>query len=146
VILVTGALEPIDRAVGVSLTAAAFDTGLPGGSGSMLLLIMVFFLSISTMISFGYYGCKCFGFLAGAERQHWWMWFYFALIFIGSVASFQTVSGLVFGMYAVMAIPTMLSTLRLAPRVNAASRDYFGKLKSRSRRNSPATPSPLLRH
>ncbi|PXA03493.1 sodium/alanine symporter [Coraliomargarita sinensis] len=129
VILVTGALEPVDRAVGVSLTAAAFDTGLPGGSGSVLLLFMVFFLSVSTMISFGYYGCKCFGFLAGAERQHWWMWFYFALIFVGSIASFKTVSGLVFGMYAVMAIPTMASTLRLAPRVNAASRTYFKKLR-----------------
>ena len=120
VILVTGALDPLQEVVGVSLTAAAFDSGLPGGSGSVLLLIMVFFLSVSTMISFGYYGCKCFGFLAGAERQHWWMWFYFALIFVGSIASFQAVVGLIFGMYAVMAI--------LAPRVNAAARAYFQKL------------------
>ncbi len=128
VILVTGVLDPVDGIVGVSLTAAAFDSGLPGGSGSMLLLVMVFCLSVSTIISFGYYGCKCFGFLAGAERQHWWMWFYFLLIFIGSIASFRAVSGLVFGMYAVMAIPTMISTLRLAPRVNEAARDYFNKM------------------
>jgi len=129
VILVTGLLDPVKEVVGVSLTAAAFDAGLPGGSGSVLLLVMVFFLSVSTMISFGYYGCKCFGFLAGAERQHWWMWFYFGLILVGSVASFQAVSGLVFGMYAVMAIPTMTSTLRLAPRVNTAARDYFTRFK-----------------
>lgn len=129
VILVTGVLDTVDGAVGVSLTAQAFDSGLPGGSGSALLLVMVFFLSVSTMISFGYYGCKCFGFLFGAERQYWWMWFYFALIWVGSVASFQAVSGLVFGMYAVMAIPTMLSTLRLAPRVNAAADRYFRQLR-----------------
>ncbi|NBB80382.1 MAG: hypothetical protein GVY36_13235 [Verrucomicrobia bacterium] len=129
VILVTGVLDPTGEMVGVSLTAAAFDSGLPGGRGSVLLLVMVFFLSISTMISFGYYGAKCFGFLMGAERQHRWMWFYFALIFVGSMASFQSVSGLVFGMYAVMAIPTMLSTLRLAPRVNAAARIYFDRIE-----------------
>lgn len=129
VILVTGVLDPVAGMKGVSLTAAAFDSGLPGGWGSVLLLIMVFFLSTSTMISFGYYGCKCFGFLAGAQRQHWWMWFYFALIFLGSIASFQTVSGLVFGMYAVMAIPTMLSTLRLAPRVNQAAERYFSRMR-----------------
>lgn len=127
VILVTGVLDPVNEVVGVSLTATAFDDGLPGGSGSLLLLVMVFFLSISTMISFGYYGCKCFGFLAGAQRQFWWMWFYFGLILVGSMASFQSVSGLIFGMYAVMAIPTMLSTLRLAPRVNAAAKIYFKK-------------------
>jgi AGCS family alanine or glycine:cation symporter len=127
VILVTGVLDSVNGVIGVSLTAAAFDNGLPGGSGSRLLLVMVFFLSISTMISFGYYGCKCFGFLAGAQRQFWWMWFYFGLILVGSMASFQSVSGLIFGMYAVMAIPTMLSTLRLAPRVNAAAKLYFKK-------------------
>lgn len=131
VILVTGVLDPVEEVVGVSLTASAFDQGLPGGSGSVLLLIMVFFLSISTMISFGYYGAKCFGFLMGAERQQRWMWFYFALILVGSMASFQSVSGLVFGMYAVMAIPTMLSTLRLAPRVNKAARAYFEQHKAR---------------
>jgi len=129
VILVTGVLDPVEGLEGVSLTAAAFDSGLPGGWGSVCLLVMVFFLSVSTMISFGYYGCKCFGFLAGAERQHWWMWFYFALIFLGSIASFQTVIGLIFGMYAVMAIPTMISTLRLAPRVNMATEAYFKRFR-----------------
>jgi AGCS family alanine or glycine:cation symporter len=129
VILVTGVLDPVEGLAGVSLTAAAFDSGLPGGWGSVCLLVMVFFLSVSTMISFGYYGCKCFGFIVGAARQHWWMWFYFVLIFLGSIASFQAVIGLIVGMYAVMAIPTMLSTLRLAPRVNQAANAYFRRLR-----------------
>lgn len=43
VILVTGLLDPVAGMKGVSLTAAAFDSDLPGGWGSVLLLIMVFF-------------------------------------------------------------------------------------------------------
>jgi AGCS family alanine or glycine:cation symporter len=32
-------------------------------------------------------------------------------------------------MFALMAIPTMTSSLLLAPRVMAAARDYFGRLE-----------------
>jgi len=43
------------------------------------------------------------------------------------VASLNIVNNLIIGMYAVMAIPTMVSTLRLSGRVNRAAHDYFVK-------------------
>jgi len=39
------------------------------------------------------------------------------------------VNGLILGTYATMAIPTMISTLVLAPKVNSAAKEYFAKLR-----------------
>ena len=122
-ILVTGAWH--DRNVdGVTMTVHAFQSALPHG-GVYLLMIMVVFLAFTTMVSYWYYGTKCMGFLFGAQRQHYYLWFYITLIVVGAVASMDAVLGLIDGMFAVMAIPTMTSTLLLAPRVNRALRDYL---------------------
>lgn len=122
-ILVTGAWQATD-ADGVTLTANAFETAIPG-AGAYLVGAMVLFLSLSTVFSFWYYGSKCLGFLIGAERQHYYVWIYVGLILAGAVTSLDAVIGLIDGMYGLMAIPTMTSALLLAPRVKAAARDYI---------------------
>lgn len=112
---------------GVTLTATAFETAFPGW-GAYLLTLIVIFLALSTVLSFGYYGQKCLGFIIGAEYQHHYVWFYTTLIIVGAVVSLDAVIGLIDGMYAVMAIPTMTAALYLAPKVRAASVDYFQRM------------------
>ena len=126
-ILVTGVWE--GDAVGATITTLAFESTFPGLGGYMLVL-MVFFLSMSTVLTFSYYGAKCAGFLFGTRFETWYIWFYVSLITLGAVASLRAVIGLLDGMYATMAIPTMVSTLLLAPRVRSAARDYFARLKA----------------
>lgn len=121
-ILVTGAWQT--DAVGVTLTSEAFDSAFPG-IGGILLAVMVFFLSFSTVLTFSYYGSKCMGFLFGSRYESWYIWFYTILIVVGAIATLRAVIGLLDGMYATMAIPTMISTLLLAPKVRAAAIDYF---------------------
>ena len=121
-ILVSGVWK--GDASGVTLTIQAYELAFPG-FGSYILSIMVFFLSTSTILTFWYYGTKCAGFVFGAEREHYYIWVYLGLITIGSVASLKAVIGFLDGMYAMMAIPTMISTLVLAPKVMAAARQYF---------------------
>lgn len=121
-IIVTGAWQ--GDAIGVTLTSNAYESAFPG-YGGLLLVVMVFFLSISTVLTFSYYGSKCTGFLFGTRFESWYIWFYTLLIIAGAVASLQAVIGLIDGMYATMAIPTMVSTLLLAPKVRAAANDYF---------------------
>ena len=122
VILVTGVWH--GDADGVTLTAQAFESVLPG-FGAYLLTLMVLFLSLSTVFTFWYYGSKCLGFLIGAEHQHYYVWVYSLLVILGAIASLDAVIGLIDGMYAVMAIPTMVSTLLLARKVNEATARYF---------------------
>lgn len=108
---------------GVIMTLNAFRTALPG-VGEGLLAAMVVMLGLSTVFSFWYYGAKCLGFLIGAQHQHHYIWVYCVLVVMGSVMSLDMVVGFVDGMYALMAIPTMISALALAPRVMRAAHDY----------------------
>ncbi|AOS95868.1 Amino-acid carrier protein AlsT [Microbulbifer aggregans] len=124
VILLTGVWEHGAGIEGVSLTAEAFSQVF-GGWGPLLLLLMVLPLAFSTIVTFWYYGVKCFVFLFGARWQGLYTAAYIALIVIGAVASLNAVNSIIIGMYAIMAIPTMTSTLLLAKRVNRAAHDYF---------------------
>ncbi len=122
VILMTGVWQTTSDN-GVTLTANAFESAMPG-FGSYVLIICVFFFSTSTIFTYSYYGTKCLGFLIGAERQYLYNYFYVGCIVIAAVASLDAAISLIDGMFAMMAIPTMVSTLILAPRVMSALQDY----------------------
>jgi len=119
---------------GISLTAMAFTTVLPN-VGPFLFTVVVTFLSLSTMISYWYYGSLCWGFLIGADTKIYFTFFYIALIPIGAVASLNFVLSFVDSMFAIMAIPTMLSALLLSPKVNQAAQEYFLMIKKSAKSN-----------
>jgi AGCS family alanine or glycine:cation symporter len=129
VILLTGVWQNTESD-GVKVTLAAFDTALPG-IGRYLLMVAVLVFALSTMFTYSYYGHKCFNYLFGADKADYYNYFYLLTIVGGAVASLQVVVSLVDGMYAIMAIPTMVSTFYLAPKVHAASKDYFQRMKAK---------------
>jgi AGCS family alanine or glycine:cation symporter len=116
---------------GITMTADAFEQSMPG-IGAYLLTICVFVFSLSTMLSFPYYGTKCFSFIFGAGHSYLYKWFYLLTIPVGATATLGTVVGIFDGAYALMAFPTMISALLLSPHVLRASKDYFRRLKLNS--------------
>ena len=124
-LLVTGVWQ--GGAQGVTMAAEAYEQVFPG-FGSYLLLIMVFVLSMTTVLTYWCYGSKCMGFLFGSHREKYYLWAYMLLIVAGSVVSLDIVINLLDGAYATMAIPTMVSTLLLAPKVKAVATKYFARL------------------
>jgi len=114
---------------GITMTADAFELAMPG-IGAYLLTICVAVFSLSTMLSFPYYGTKCFSFIFGAKHSYIYKWFYLITIPLGATATLGTVVGIFDGAYALMAFPTMISALLLSPHVLRASRDYFKRLKN----------------
>ena len=112
---------------GVLLTTSAFETALPG-TGPYLLLIAVLFLSFSSMIGFSYYVVKCGCFLFGQKARLPMLGFYLLTIVVSSVVRMGDVINFLDIAFGLMAIPTILSTILLAPRVNEAARIYFRKL------------------
>ena len=127
-LIMTGVWET-GESDGITLTAEAFEASLPG-FGSYLLTICVAVFALSTMLSFPYYGTKCFSFIFGARRSYLYKWFYILTIPVGATATLGTVVGIFDGAYALMAFPTMLSALLLSPSVVRASKDYFKRLKT----------------
>ncbi|HAS57651.1 MAG TPA: sodium/alanine symporter [Algoriphagus sp.] len=128
VIMLTGVWQSTE-ADGVRLTLNAFETALPG-IGKYLLMTAVLIFALSTMFTYSYYGHKCFNYLFGAKKADFYNYFYLITIVMGAVASLEVVVSLVDGMYAIMAIPTMISTIYLAPKVKAAAKDYFERMKA----------------
>jgi AGCS family alanine or glycine:cation symporter len=128
-ILLTGVWQTGGDMEGVALTAAALEKVFPH-SGIYLLLLMVALLSFSTIVTFWFYGSKCVGFLLGADKARYYTPLYLLMIVVGAVTTLELVNGLLIGMYAMMAIPTMVSTFLLAPRVNEAAHHYFRKMDS----------------
>lgn len=117
-----------DGVSGAALTAQAFADSL-GAIGPWLIMILVIVFSMSTMFTFWYYGAKCLGFLIGAHHQHWYKYVYVVLIVVGAVISLKAVIFLITTGYALMAIPTMIASLLLAPKVMEAAHRYFEGLK-----------------
>lgn len=122
VIMMTGVWQTTSDN-GVTLTANAFESAMPG-FGSYMLIVCVLFFSTSTIFTYSYYGTKCLGFLVGARWQFLYNYFYVGCIIAASVASLDAAISMIDGTFALMAIPTMLSALLLSPRVMAAMRDY----------------------
>ena len=131
VILLAGDWQAPGDLSGITLTANAFraEMGLPG---ILALSFVALILSTTTMFTGWYYGAKCFGFLVGAQWQPYFRWFFIAAVVFGATVSIDVVFNLISGSYGLMAIPTMISTLLLAPKVMVAARDYFERLGRRS--------------
>ena len=128
-ILITGVWET-SESNGVTLTANAFESAFPG-FGSYLLLMCILFFAVSSLFSFSWYGSRCFAFMAGENRAHYYHYFYIITIVVGATSSLTAIISLIDGAFAIMAIPTMTSALILAPKVKEATQDYFARMKEK---------------
>ena len=127
VILLSGLWQG-DETSGVTLTTMAFSQEL-GNMGKSLLLICVFIFSLTTMFGQSYYGSKCIGYLFGTRWQQKYNLFYVIAVIFGAVVSLNVVINIIDGVYALMAIPTMVSALLLSPQVMKEAKRYFANLK-----------------
>ncbi|HVS65209.1 MAG TPA: alanine/glycine:cation symporter family protein [Thermoanaerobaculia bacterium] len=113
---------------GVSLTSEALESTL-GAWAPHVLVVVVTLFAVSTMISYSYYGKKCFAYLFGADRAEIYSYLYLGGLFLGSVWTASMVINLIDTTFAMMAIPNMVATLLLAPKVVEATRDYLARMR-----------------
>lgn len=130
-ILVTGVWQTTSDN-GVSLTASAFEQALP--YGQYLLMVCVFFFSVSSLFSYSYYGTKCLSFIIGADKKHYYNYFYILSIVLAATTPFEAMINFIDGVFAFMAFPTMIATILLAPKVLKESKRYFVSLKKSKNR------------
>lgn len=127
-ILVTGVWETTSDN-GVSLTASAFANVMPT-YGKYALLVCIAVFSMSSLFSYSYYGTKCMSFLFGADKKHYYNYFYILSILLGATTSLSMMINLIDGVFALMAIPTMIATIILAPKVITELKAYLNRLKT----------------
>lgn len=117
---------------GISMTLAAFDSVLPANLGSIILTICVLIFAFSTLFTYSFYGYSCLSYLTNTKIGKYYNYIYIVTIVIAATIKLEFVINLIDSAYALMAIPTVISTLILAPKVKKAARVYFQKLRSNS--------------
>lgn len=126
VIILSGAY--LEDSSGIVMTLSAFEKTL-FGFGDDLLMIIVTAFALSTLFTYSYYGVKSLSFLTNAKIGKYYNWYFVIMIVFAAVASLELVKNLIDLSYALMVIPNMIAVLLLAPKVNAAAKEYFKNLK-----------------
>ncbi|MEQ9232219.1 MAG: alanine:cation symporter family protein, partial [Cyclobacteriaceae bacterium] len=113
---------------GIALTAQAFEESL-ATFGSVGIIICVLVFGFTTILGMAFYGKQCFTFLAGTKYSKYFNYWYVFIVIVGAVVSLDIVVNIIFIGFGLMAIPTIVSSVILAPKVMEASKKYFGALK-----------------
>ena len=131
VIVITGAYDntqaPFQGLTGAALTSAAFGEKL--GFFPYVLSVAVILFAFSTMISWSYYGERCWTYLFGDGLSLVYRLIFLVFTFLGAIITAENV--IEFGdlMILGMALPNVLGVLLLAGKVRGAFDDYWGRLK-----------------
>lgn len=129
-ILISGVWQQGDSE-GVTLTASAFSA-LLGPAGTVIVFICVVCFASTTIFTYSFYGSQCTSFLFGVGRKRAYQYVYITFIVVASIISIDAAISIIDTSFALMAIPTMVSALWLAPKVLAASRDYWARMQAAS--------------
>ncbi len=109
---------------GAAMTTEAFNLGLPGPGGLIVALGLVFF-AFTTLISWSFYGEKCFEYLFGSSAVTIYRLVWLPLIVVGSVGGLRLVWALADTLNSLMAIPNLIGLLGLSGLVIKYTRGYF---------------------
>ena len=115
---------------GAVLTQTAFSNHL-GMVGHYILLFSVITFALSTMFGYSYYGCKCASYLFGTGSKVYYRIFYVLTLVAGAVLPLELAVAIVDSMFALMAIPTMISALYLSGHVEKEFGRYFSQLEEK---------------
>ena len=126
-ILVTGAWK--ESLNGAPLTQFAFEAGLPGEWGGVVVTLSLVMFAFSTMLGWSYYGEKSIEYLMGERAITPYRFLFVFAIFFGTVRSLDfvwTVSDLMNGL---MALPNLIGLLLLSGVIVHETREYFRRAK-----------------
>lgn len=112
---------------GSPLTAQAFETGLPGKWGGLVVTFGVLLFAVSTAISWSYYGDRAVTYLVGPKGVRPYRYIYVLIVFIGANASLGIVWSFGDIVLALMAIPNLFALFLLAPKIQQLKQAYFSR-------------------
>lgn len=134
VIVITGVYNSPETAElvaskqGAALTSVAFGTAISWFP--IILTVAVVLFAYSTMISWSYYGERCWSYLFGDQSAMAFRIMFVMVVFLGSVTSASNILDFSDLMILSMAFPNILGLYLLQGKVRTALDEYMAKLKS----------------
>ena len=116
---------------GVTLTAEAFSM-LLGPIGYAVLFICVISFGATTIFTYSYYGSACSRFLFGEKGVSVYQWIIIFFVIVFAVIPIEAAINIIDISFALMAIPTLISSVWLAPKVIERAKAYFAALELES--------------
>jgi AGCS family alanine or glycine:cation symporter len=113
---------------GASLTSDAFEHCLPG-IGSYVVSISLVFFAYSTIISWSYYGDRCFEYLLGSGAILPYRFLFCFVVVLGAVGGLDIVWTVADNLNALMAAPNLIVLLALGGVVLKEKNDYVKRMK-----------------
>ncbi|NER37596.1 MAG: alanine:cation symporter family protein [Oscillatoria sp. SIO1A7] len=127
VVVITGVYKDSELK-GVQMTAEAFGSAISWFP--IILSLAVFLFAFSTMISWSYYGERCWTYLFGEPTMQIYRVIFVVCVFIGSIVNLGSVLDFSDMMLLTMAFPNMLGGFILSNEVAADLKDYMDRLKN----------------
>ncbi|SFT91090.1 alanine/glycine:cation symporter family protein [Pseudomonas marincola] len=111
---------------GAALSAAAFDSAMPGIGGPILTIALVVF-AFTTILGWSYYGEKCWEYMVGTKSNMPFRIVWVLAVPFGAMAHLDFAWLVADTLNGLMAIPNLLSLLLLSPVVIKLTKDHFAK-------------------
>ena len=130
VIVITGVYaDPATAGLNdIALTSAAFGSVVSWFP--YVLSVAVILFAFSTMISWSYYGERCWAFLFGARESMIYRIVFLFFIFLGAITSIDNVLDFSDLMLLSMAFPNILGVILLSKKLKAALDSYWDRLEA----------------
>jgi AGCS family alanine or glycine:cation symporter len=115
---------------GAALSAKAFETGLPGTWGSLIVTSGVMLFSFSTLVGWSYYGETGAVYLFGAKAAMPYRVLWLIFIYLGAIGSLHLVWDVADTLNGLMAIPNLIAVLMSIPLLLRLQKEFFAKPRS----------------
>jgi AGCS family alanine or glycine:cation symporter len=113
-------------ASGAALSAAAFESALPGFGGAFLSIALVVF-AFTTVLGWSFYGEKCWEFMFGTKAIMPFRILWVLAVPFGAIAQLDFAWLLADTLNGLMAIPNLLTLLLLSPVVVQLTKAHFAR-------------------
>jgi len=128
-VIVTGAYK-IQGLSGIEITSAAYASVFPWFPKILAIAVVLF--AYTTMLTWSYYGVKCWTYLAG--ESYWtdlgYKIVYCLLLSTGAVISMNAALEFVDAMFFAMAIPNVIALYILGPQVKREIEGYVARIRN----------------
>jgi len=123
VLILTGVWNSGDT--GAALTSTAFQQGLPGYWGNLVVTLGLVLFAYSTLLGWSYYGEKSVEYLLGERAVKPYRWIFVFFVGIGAVLKLNLVWAMADVFNGLMALPNLIALIALSPIIASETKKYF---------------------
>ena len=119
---------PYGESVGAELTIAGFRSVFGGPIPAVVVAICLTLFALSTILTWGLYGTRCFEFLMGSRASKVYQIVFVVFLLIGATMKLSLAWDIADTLNGLMAIPNLIGVLVLCPVVAQLTKEHFSKV------------------